>query len=131
MIHQDLNNLIYLNKGDSGSILVKLWKGCPAFPIPIDIKDSDLILFGVFEPCSCFENALIRKVFTKEDIDLKNNKLIINLLPKDTEYLIPATYYWTVKIVTQNEDSVITNYQTDNFTEVNTLVSNKKFIILE
>ena len=71
------------------------------------------------------------KPYTKQDIDEIHNQLIVHLAPKDTEYLIPTTYYWSVKIGTKNLDEEILDYVNYGFSEVNTLISRKKFIILE
>ena len=62
MFHRNQNNLIYLNRGDSGDIVVDLYTGSPVFPNSIEIKENDFIFFGVCEPGCSFERALIKKV---------------------------------------------------------------------
>ena len=48
------------------------------------------------QPNEPFECAILKKVFTKDNLN-EFGDVLIELEPKDTECLIPGKYYYTVK----------------------------------
>lgn len=62
------------------------------------LTENDTIYGAILEPGQPFENAIIRKVITKEsDTDSEGNVLFI-LNSSDTEYLLTGKYYFTLKL---------------------------------
>lgn len=74
------------------------------------------------DPHQPFENALIKKAFTKKDED-KYGNLYVTLQPEDTIDLIPGTYYYAIKAIYTlgDEDEV----------RIDTIIQRTKFIIVE
>lgn len=83
------------------------------------LGENDRVLFGVMEPNMSFENALIRKVFTKEDLN-ENNDVEISFNAYDTINVVPGKYYYEVKLVVGEEENGI----------VNTVIPKREFFIL-
>lgn len=95
------NGTITLTRGDSAQFTVELNIGTSLNQRSIILEPTDKVYFGVTEPNQPFENAIIRKTFKGED-HLNETKLVISLEPKDTSCLIPGTYYYSVKVVNDN-----------------------------
>lgn len=73
------------------------------------MQENDILYFGVCEPNQCFENAIIKKKFTKDNLD-KDGNVIINFLSSDTEYLSLGVYYYEIKLLyyINNTENIIT-----------------------
>lgn len=95
------NGTITLTRGDSAEFIVELNVGTTLNQKSIILEPTDKVYFGVTEPNQPFENAIIRKTFKGED-HLDETNLVIYLEPKDTCCLIPGTYYYSVKVVSEN-----------------------------
>ena len=115
------NNIIMINRGDTFTFDFTIDDGSADDGRYI-LKDDDALYFGVMDPHQLFEDALIRKKYTKEDIDEMGN-LIITLKPEETLDLCPGVYYYAIKLHkhTDNEE--------DYIDEVITVVNKTKFII--
>ena len=74
--------------------------------------ESDCKYRDVFEE---FNSGLIRKKFTKDDLD-ENNEVIVEFVSSDTQTLLPGTYYYSVKL--QKGDS-----------SIHTIIDKTKFIV--
>lgn len=83
------------------------------------LNDNDALYLGVTLPHQPFENALIKKKYTKEDQNLDGN-IIATIDSKDTIDLIPGVYYYSVKL-RQNID---TEYE-----KVTTVIYKTKFVL--
>lgn len=118
-------NIITLNRGDSYPLTLSI--DDPNSPTGYyTLKDDDAVYFGVMDPHQLFENALIRKKFTAEDMDEAGNlSIVIN--PDDTIDLYPGIYYYAVKL----HKSSPANQETgeDEIDEVLTIINKTKFII--
>lgn len=118
-------NIITLNRGDSYPLTLSI--DDPNSPTGYYVlKDDDAVYFGVMDPHQLFENALIRKKFTAEDMDEAGNlSIVIN--PDDTIDLYPGIYYYAVKL----HKSSPANQETgeDEIDEVLTIINKTKFII--
>ena len=55
------------------------------------LQDDDVLYFGLMDPHQKFEDALLRKRYTKDDCDEGGN-LIIEIRPEDTIDLLPGVY---------------------------------------
>lgn len=115
------NNIIMINRGDTFSFDFTIDDGSTDDGRYI-LKDDDALYFGIMDPHQLFEDAIIRKKYTKEDIDEMGN-LIITLRPEETIELFPGTYYYAIKLHkhTDNEE--------DYIDEVITVINKTKFII--
>lgn len=116
----DSNNIIALNRGDTFTSLLSLNAGTDLNPIPYVLKDEDEVYMGVMEPDQPFENAILKKKFTKDN--LKGNDIYIRLEHTDTTCLLPGKYFYQIKLKIKNED---------NTYDINTVVPKTEFIILE
>lgn len=88
-------NIIQMNRGDTYEF---------DFTINDDsdtgryiLKNDDVVYFGIMDPHQPFENALVKKRFTKDDCDDAGN-LMITIRPEDTLDLIPGIYYYCIKL---------------------------------
>ena len=52
-------------------------------------------------PGQLFENAVIKKKYTKNDVN-KNGDIIISFTPEDTVYLDPGKYFYEIKAVLED-----------------------------
>ncbi len=106
-----INGIITVHAGDSFTAPLFLASSC-------DIKNGDEIYLGIMEPHQPFKFALVRK---KLAID-QCGKIIIELKPEDTEYIMPGLYYYEVKLLRKGEN---------DSSDVITLQSKTKLYILE
>ena len=115
------NNIIRINRGDTFTFDFTIYDENSTDWRYI-LKDDDALYFGIMDPHQLFEDAIVRKKYTKEDTDEMGN-LIITLNPEDTLDLIPGIYYYAVKLhkLTDNEEEYVD--------EVITVVNRTKFII--
>lgn len=60
-----------------------------------NLEDSDEIYFAVMEPNCKWEEALIRKKFYGSSLKVIPQ---IVLPSEDTEYILPGTYYYQIKL---------------------------------
>ena len=118
-----LNNIVVINRGDTFSFDLTI-----SDPASEDgryiLKDDDVLYFGLMDPHQLFENALVKKRYTKEDTDDAGN-LIITINPEDTIDLCPGVYYYAVKLhrLTDNDEEYID--------KVITVINKTKFIICD
>lgn len=99
------DGLIDLSRGDSVSLPLFINQGTEVCPVRYELTEQDTVYFGVCEPGKRFEQAIIRKKYTPDNWKLnKNGDLIISFKPTDTESLEDGVYYYTVKLVTVDED---------------------------
>ena len=92
------NNIITMQRGDCGAMTIEINLGDNINPDIYQLTSNDKVYFGVMEPLAPFENSLIKKTYTLLDLNL-DDTLTITLDPKDTEYLLPGTYYYEVKLL--------------------------------
>jgi len=116
------NNIITLTRGDYLEFPLCLTVG--EFPDKeiYELEDSDVVFFGLTFPHQPFEKAILKKEYTKDDLD-ENNNLIIKLLPEDTIRLLPGNYYYSVKILYHDE--------VDNISKIDTIIDKTKFILVD
>jgi hypothetical protein len=115
------NNIIMINRGDTFTFDFTIDDGSTDDGRYI-LKDDDALYFGIMDPHQLFENAIVKRRFTKDDCDDAGN-LIITIRPEDTIDLCPGVYYYAVKLHrhTDNEEEYID--------EVITIINKTKFII--
>lgn len=123
MFNISYNGIITVNRGDSFRMPLVLNIGTKFEPMRLTLDDYSFVYFAVMEPNQPFENALIRKKFTKDDL-LENGDILIKFKPQDTQCVLPGKYYYQVKLQRVNPDN------TDDY-EVHTVIDKTLFYILE
>lgn len=93
------NGIITINRGDSFEIPVILNVGSAINRVSYELQDSDVLYLGIMEPNQPFETALIRKKFTRDDLDEDGN-INIRFWPEDTVCVLPGKYYYQIKLQT-------------------------------
>ena len=118
-------NIITLNRGDSYPFTLSIDDPNSQDGI-YRLKDDDTVYLGIMDPHQLFENALVRKRFTADDMDEAGNILVV-IKPEDTIDLYPGIYYYAVKL----HKSSPANQETGDpeIDEVLTIINKTKFII--
>lgn len=130
-MYQLSNNIITVNRGDNFSFLVSVNLGTLADPDYYTLTANDKVYMGVMEPNQPFEEADVKKVVGIESYGSSSKAVQFDFASADTEYLLPGTYYYEVKLYiptlyeSGEESGELESY------EVHTLMSKKKFIILD
>lgn len=123
MFNITYNGIITVNRGDSFVLPLQLNAGTTMDPAKYNLTDRSYIYFGVMEPNEPFENALIRKKCTKNDVD-DSGCVLIKFKPQDTQCVLPGKYYYQVKLQTFNSDDP------EDY-DVDTVIDKQQFFILE
>lgn len=110
-----------MNRGDTFEWPIVINCGTDLNPKQYNLQDGDKIYVGIMEPHQSFEDALIRKVITKDSpVDCRGYPLLI-LNPEDTEYVLTGKYFIMIKL-----------YQPTSLTsreKVTTILPMKEFFI--
>ena len=118
------NGIITMNRGDTFSMPLVINTGTKFAPNYYTITSKDTIYFAIEEYNQPFEHAIVRKVFTTED--LKDGDVLIKLTSKDTQFLLPGEYYYEIKL------RHVENEGEENEEEyIDTIVPKRKFVIIE
>ena len=112
------NGIITISRGDNFTLNVFVNIGTNLMPIQYMLRGEDKLYFALMEPNQPFEHALVRKVFTSEDLDEDNN-VDMNFSCEDTEFLLPGNYYYMIKLYRAEEDLV------------DTIITKTKFVIID
>lgn len=91
------DRIISINRGDSFRIPIFINVGTKLKKIRYKLSYDDEVYFSLCEPQQEFEHGVLRKIYTKEDLN-QNGDVVVNLLPSDTEDLVPGCYYMEIKI---------------------------------
>lgn len=122
------NNIIALNRGDTYEFDLTIADETSADG-RYHIKGDDAIYFGIMDPHQPFENALVRKKFTVDNVD-ENGNLTIVIEPEDTLGLLPGTYYYAVKIHLQHENTDFATGEVLEYVDkVNTVINKTKLFL--
>ena len=117
------NNIIRINRGDTFSFDFTINDANSPEGRYI-LKDDDALYFGLMDPHQLFEDALVKKRYTKDDCDNMGN-LVIKLNAEDTLDLCPGVYYYSIKL------HKVTDTEEDYIDEVITIINKTKFIICD
>lgn len=118
-------NIITLNRGDTYQFNFYIEDSNSQDGI-YRLKDDDVAYFGVMDPHQFFEDALIRKRFTAEDMDEAGN-IFVELTPNDTIDLFPGIYYYAIKLHKMSPARPELNEP--EVDSVSTVINKTKFII--
>lgn len=116
------NGIVRVNRGDSFELPITLLIGNSMNHQQYELADSDTLYIGIMEPNQPFECALIRKRFTKEDLD-QEGQISVRFWPEDTACVLPGKYYYQVKLETTDPST--------NRKDVETVVDKTLFYIQE
>ena len=122
------NNIIILNRGDTYEFALTIADdasegGC------YRLQGDDAVYFGIMDPHQPFEDALVKKRFTAEDLDEQGNLTIV-LEPEDTLDLLPGTYYYAVKLHMQHDDIYPTTNEVVGYIDkVHTVINKTKLFL--
>ena len=123
MFHVTYNGIITINRGDSFVATMALTAGSEINPVVYEMTPDSFVYFGLMEPNQPFEDAIVKKKYTINDLD-ENGNVVIKFKPSDTQCLLPGRYYYQVKLQVCNPD----NYEDY---EVHTIIDKTQFFILE
>jgi len=115
------NNLIDMNRGDSKSFPIFINIGSGLDPVRYILQpDIDKVCFYLMTAQEKFENAVLTKEFTSENLD-DNGDVIISFTPDDTLSLDEGVYFFEIKLF---------HYNINNEEEIFTIVPKRRFTIL-
>lgn len=114
-------NLITLTRGDTYSFELNIDDNGENYQLTGD----DTVYFGIMDPNQRFEDALVKKKFTVDDLD-PTGSLIIQIDPEDTLDLLPGRYFYAIKLLRDHLDADGTEVY-----NVETVVDKTKFIICD
>lgn len=117
------NGIITVNRGDSFRLPMVLNYGTNLEPMNYQMSQNSVVYFAVMEPNQPFEDALIKKKCTMDDVDADGN-IVIKFRPQDTQCVLPGKYYYQVKLQRFNSNDP------EDY-EVDTVVDKTLFYILE
>lgn len=97
------NNMICLTRGDTFIAPLFINQGTKMVPIRYNLNNhpSATLYLGITEPNQPFEEAVIRKIYSKvltPNAINKNGDVQVELKSTDTECLLPGRYYCEIKI---------------------------------
>jgi hypothetical protein len=113
-------NIITINRGDTYNFDLTIYDD--SLDGRYVLQDDDVLYFGLMDPHQKFENALVKKRFTKDDCDEAGN-LNIEIRPEDTLDLMPGVYYYAIKLHRMKND------ETEYIDKVITVINKTKFVI--
>lgn len=118
------NNIITVNRGDSFKFPFMITIGDAVNYFVYDLMPGDKLYLAVMEGNQKWEDALIKQTYISDDYDYRTHQVMIRFEIEDTEYLIPGTYYYQMKLYRPKENV------DDKFEAVDTVMPRTKFIIL-
>ena len=118
-----LNNIIKINRGDTFSFDLNIVdEGSPTGQYIL--QEDDVLYLGIMDPNQQFEDALVKKSYTKDDCDEEGN-FVITIKAEDTIDLCPGVYYYAIKL------HRLINNEEEYLDEVITIINKTKFIICD
>ena len=124
MIRIQPNYLITMNRGDTGVLEFNINLGTAVCQDIYDMKEGDFIYFGLLEPNQKWERAILKKTYSYEDYDQTLRSVKVRFEPEDTEYLLPGTYYYQIKLFRPHETT------DDGYDHIDTIIDRTKITIL-
>lgn len=113
------NGIIQMRRGDTWTLNLKLDLGTKMYPRPYTLQEGEYLYFGVMEANTAFKDALICKKLSKDDlIDGTENEYKLEFVTKDTECVLPGTYFYETKLLRSGD-------------RIDTVIPKTKFILLD
>lgn len=99
------DGIISMSRGDTIKMTLFINDGTEIHPTRYELSEKDRIYVGICEPNQLFENAIVRQTYTSDDWELsEDGDLIVKISPEETEHLVDGLYYYTIKMVTTEDD---------------------------
>lgn len=121
MIDISNNKIITIVHGDTVKFPIYINIGTVLEPERYVLKDDDKLFFVIMEPEQNFECAILRHIYTKENLD-EHGDVTVKLTNDDTKDLLAGTYYYEVKLLTINDS------QEEN---LDTIIPRTRFYIID
>ena len=98
MFEIDSNGIISITRGDSVRLPLFINQGNEISMIRYSMKDNNNceLYFAITEPNQPFENAVVKKKYTKNDAN-DDGDVVITINHNDTKELRPGLYFYTIK----------------------------------
>ena len=95
-----INNcdILRMVRGDTFSKELFINEGTLLSPVQHVLQENETLYIGIERPNEIFENAVIKKKYTSQDLNTEGN-VVFYLKPEETVYLIPGLYYYEIKLV--------------------------------
>ena len=90
-------------RGDSFTSPIFVNLGSKLTPNLYQLTDEDALYFGLMEPNTAFEDAILKKKFTCDSPKDADGNILLMILPKETEKLLVGKYYYMIKLLTKDE----------------------------
>ena len=119
MFNISVNNIVTLSRGDSFSCPLFLNEGTDVKPVRHILETGEYVYFFLLRPNQPFENALVRKKLTKDNLN-SNGDVVVSFQPEDTINLCPGTYFYEIRAHLLEGGKEI----------INTVVERTRFIIV-
>lgn len=128
MLQVSTNNIITMTRGDDVTIPLDLFYNTleRLYNNPYYINVYDKVFFAVMEPNQRFEEAILKKVYTYEDLN-SDGTIDVVLRSVDTEFLLPGDYYYTVKILKKPVEKEVA----DSEGQVETIIQKTRFTLVD
>jgi hypothetical protein len=97
MLRLNSNGTVVISRGDSADIPLFINQGTKVCPIRYVLSNNDRLYLGIMEPNQKFEDALIRKVYTRSNLN-DFGDVVVKIYPEDTVNLIPGKYFYEAKL---------------------------------
>jgi len=124
------NQIVTMNRGDTANMYIYINIGTEMAPVWYPLQQFDKVIFALMEPNQDFEDAILKRVYTKDDMIYDPEKgytipyVILHLASGDTENLLAGVYYYSIKLLRyagEEEEEYV----------VDTMVPRKKFILID
>lgn len=103
MFYIENTGIIRITRGDSAEAPLFINRGTEIEPIRYNLDEKSQVYLGVMEPNYPFEQAIIKKKYTKDDVN-EFGDVVVKFSSEDTVNLIPGKYYYSIKVNEWNED---------------------------
>ena len=100
-----LTQEISINRGDCAEFPIIINCGTELCPLQYTLKEHDKLYLAIEEPNQPFENAIVKKVLSRQtSLFDKDDNPIAQLKSNDTVALMPGLYYYEVKLKKYQEN---------------------------
>ena len=122
------NNIITMTRGDTQTIPLYIFTDNSKLTHYAFFPNiNDKIFFAITEANQKFEDAIVKKIYYYNDVDKATGRIDVKMESYDTQYLVPGTYYYTVKLLRKSpwED------EDDDRGTVETVLDKTKFVLVD
>ena len=104
MLRVDAHGIITVSRGDDFQLPLFINQGTETKPIRYVLAEKDLVQFRLMSPNQSFENAIIRKDYTYQDVN-EHDDVVVKFNREDTLLLLLGKYYYEIKIKLYNSET--------------------------